>query len=70
MAELQRLYGAVLGRALDRRNSRKKILELGGVEELAERKTGRPHRASVVYRFLPAAGADEIGAPPARGDAA
>jgi 8-oxo-dGTP diphosphatase len=53
MAELQRLYEAVLGRALDRRNFRKKILELGVVEELAERKTGRPHRASIVYRFRP-----------------
>jgi hypothetical protein len=30
MAELQRLYEAVLGRALDRRNFRSKVLELGG----------------------------------------
>lgn len=56
MAELQRLHEAVLGRALDRRNFRKKILELGVVEALPERKTGRPHRASVVYRFRPEGG--------------
>jgi 8-oxo-dGTP diphosphatase len=63
MAELQRLYEAVLGRALDRRNFRAKVLELGVLEELPERKTG-PHRASILYRFRPEATAigDAVGA--------
>ena len=52
---LQRMYEAVLGRPLDRRNFRKKMLELGVLEQLAERRTGRPHRASYLYRFAPSA---------------
>jgi hypothetical protein len=51
MPELQRLYEAVLGRPLDRRNFQKRVLDLGFVERLAERKTGVAHRAPYLYRF-------------------
>lgn len=51
MPELQQLYEAVLGRPLDRRNFQKRILELGSVERLPERKRGGAHRAPYLYRF-------------------
>jgi ADP-ribose pyrophosphatase YjhB (NUDIX family) len=51
MPELQRLYETVLGRPLDRRNFQKRILDLGFVERLPERKTGGAHRAPFLYRF-------------------
>lgn len=51
MPELQQLYEAVLGRALDRRNFQKWVLDLGFVERLPERKTGGAHRAPYLYRF-------------------
>jgi ADP-ribose pyrophosphatase YjhB (NUDIX family) len=53
MPELQRLYEAVLGHALDRRYFQKRIRDLGFVERLPERKTGGAHRAPYLYRFLP-----------------
>lgn len=53
MAELQRLYEIILGRELDKRNFRKKILDLGIVEDTgefraAEHQRGRP---AALYRF-------------------
>ena len=51
LPELQRLYEAIEGRALDRRNFRKRMLEAGVVEQLPERKTGGAHRAPYLYRF-------------------
>ncbi len=51
MPELQKLYESVLGRPLDRRNFQKKILDLGIVERLGERRTGGAHRAPYLYRF-------------------
>ena len=56
MPELQRLYEAVLGTSLDRRNFQRKMLALGIVERLAERKRGVPHRAPQLYRFRAEAG--------------
>lgn len=53
MPELQRLYEAVLGTSLDRRNFQRKMLTLGIVERLSERKRGVPHRAPNLYRFGP-----------------
>ena len=57
MPELQRLYEAVLGTPLDRRNFQRKMLALEIVERLAERKRGVPHRAPNLYRFRPDGGA-------------
>ena len=51
MPELQRLYEAVLGTSLDRRNFQRRMLALGIVERLEERKRGVPHRAPHLYRF-------------------
>jgi 8-oxo-dGTP diphosphatase len=51
MPELQRLHEAVLGVPLDRRNFQKRMLDLGFVERLPERKTGGAHRAPYLYRF-------------------
>lgn len=51
MPELQRLYETILGRAIDRRNFQKKILSLGILTRLKERKTGVAHKAPFLYKF-------------------
>jgi 8-oxo-dGTP diphosphatase len=61
MPDLQGLYEAVLGTKLDRRNFQRKMLALGIVERLPERKRGVPHRAPNLYRFR--GGPDRTGGP-------
>lgn len=51
LSQLQHLYEAVLGRELDKRNFRRKVLSLGVLEELDEFETGVAHRAARLYRF-------------------
>ncbi len=51
MPELQRLYETILGKTLDRRNFQKKVLALGILERLKERKQGGAHKAPFLYRF-------------------
>jgi 8-oxo-dGTP diphosphatase len=51
MPELRQLHETVLGTSLDPRNFQRKILEMGVVERLPERKRGVPHRAPYLYRF-------------------
>lgn len=51
MPELQRLYETVLSKPLDRRNFQKKMLSLGILERLKERKTGGAHKSPFLYRF-------------------
>ena len=51
MPELQQVYEALLGRTLDRRNFQKRVLDLGNVERLAQRRAGGAHRAPYLYRF-------------------
>lgn len=51
LSQLQHLYEAVLGRELDKRNFRRKVLSLGILEELDEVETGVAHRAARLYRF-------------------
>lgn len=51
MPELQRLYETLLDKTLDRRNFQKKMLSLGILERLKERKTGGAHKAPYLYRF-------------------
>jgi 8-oxo-dGTP diphosphatase len=51
MRQLQRLYETILGRALDKRNFRKKILGMNLLQELDEVETGVAHRAARLYRF-------------------
>lgn len=51
MPELQKLHEAILGRTLDRRNFKKKMIESGIVERLPERKRGGAYPAPYLYRF-------------------
>jgi 8-oxo-dGTP diphosphatase len=51
MPELQILYETILGVSIDRRNFQKKMLALGFLERLKERKTGGAHKAPFLYRF-------------------
>ena len=51
MPELQKLYETILDKNLDRRNFQKKILSLGILDRLKERKTGGAHKAPFLYRF-------------------
>lgn len=51
MPELQKLYETILDKDVDRRNFQKKILSLGILDKLKERKTGGAHKAPFLYRF-------------------
>ena len=51
LTELQRLYEVVLGRELDKRNFRKKVLATGLLAPLEEREQGVSHRAARLYQF-------------------
>ncbi len=51
LRQLQHLYEAVLGRRLDKRNFRKKMLGAGLLVELDEWESGVAHRAARLYRF-------------------
>ena len=51
LTELQKVYEAVLGRQLDKRNFRKKILSLGLVEPVGETSMRGAHRPAMLYRF-------------------
>jgi 8-oxo-dGTP diphosphatase len=50
LADLQQLYETVLGRPLDRRNFRKRVLALGLLTPLGATRHG-PHRPAQLYRF-------------------
>ncbi|WMX12502.1 MULTISPECIES: NrtR DNA-binding winged helix domain-containing protein [unclassified Aureispira] len=50
LSELQNLYETILGRALNRRNFRSKILKMGILEQL-ERQKDVPHRPAFLYKF-------------------
>ncbi len=55
LSELQEVYEAILGRPLDKRNFRKKVLSTGILEQTPHtRKTGQ-HRPAALYRFSPRA---------------
>lgn len=51
MPELQRLYEAILGRKLDRRNFQRKILTYGILRPLKEKRQGVAHKAPQLYSF-------------------
>lgn len=51
LTQLQHLYEVILGRALDKRNFRKKALALGVLEATKELEQGVSHRAARLYRF-------------------
>jgi 8-oxo-dGTP diphosphatase len=50
LSELQSLYETILGRALNRRNFRSKILKMDILEQL-ERQKDVPHRPAFLYKF-------------------
>ena len=50
LSELQAVYEAILGRRLDRRNFRKKILSTGLLAALGRQRRGA-HRPATLYRF-------------------
>ena len=50
LGELQEMYEAILGRGLDRRNFRKKILTLGLLHAVGRVRRG-PHRPAALYTF-------------------
>jgi 8-oxo-dGTP diphosphatase len=51
LTELEKGYEAVTGKALDKRNFRKKILKLGVVTPLPHKKSGGRFRPAQLYRF-------------------
>jgi 8-oxo-dGTP diphosphatase len=51
LSHLQRLYETILGRPLDKRNFRKKLLQLAVLEELDEVEQDVAHRAARLYKF-------------------
>jgi 8-oxo-dGTP diphosphatase len=51
LSQLQHLYEAILGRTIDKRNFRKKILSFGFLEETGQVEQNVPHRAAKLYRF-------------------
>lgn len=51
LSELQRMYESILGRELDKRNFRKKILSYGFVVATREKEKQVAHRAAQLFRF-------------------
>ena len=51
LTALQKVYEAVLGQALDKRNFRKKLLALGLVEPVGATTRRGAHRPAMLYRF-------------------
>lgn len=51
LTQLQRMYEVILGRELDKRNFRKKVLEMDVLVETDEVETGVAHRAARLWRF-------------------
>lgn len=51
LPEIHALYETILGRPLDRRNFRKKLLALGLIRQLTEQKKSGPGRSPFLYEF-------------------
>jgi len=51
MPEFQKLYEAILGKSLDRRNFQRKILSYNILNKLDERKEGGAYKAPFLYEF-------------------
>jgi 8-oxo-dGTP diphosphatase len=51
LGELQRVYEAILGRALDPRNFQRRVQAVGLVEPTGQIRTGRAHRPARLFRF-------------------
>jgi 8-oxo-dGTP diphosphatase len=55
LSELQTLMETIIGEPLDRRNFRRKVLELGFLEPVKGRRRIGAHRPAQLYRFVPRA---------------
>lgn len=51
LPHLQKLYETILGKKLDKRNFRKKILKMGLLKKLAETDRSSKRRAAALYKF-------------------
>jgi 8-oxo-dGTP diphosphatase len=51
LGQLQKMYQLILGRELDKRNFRKKILGMDLLLPLSEQQRGVSHRAAKLYQF-------------------
>lgn len=51
LTQLQQIYESILGLSLDKRNFRKKILNMGYLKELDEFQTGVSYRAARLYKL-------------------
>ncbi len=51
LTELEKAYELILGKDIDKRNFRKKILALGLLKELAKERRGQKHRPAKLYSF-------------------
>ena len=51
LTELQQAYESILGRELDKRNFRKKILSYGMIIETGDNTAGKAHRPAKLYKF-------------------
>lgn len=51
LPEIHTLYETILDKALDRRNFQKKLMSLGIIKKLGERKNIGAHRSPYLYRF-------------------
>lgn len=52
LVELQKVYEAILGKTMDRRNFRRKFLSLGLIEPTGAQKDAKGHRPALYYRFI------------------
>jgi len=52
LSQLQAVYESVLGRGLDKRNFRKRILAMGFLAETGKMSSGGAHRPAALYRFM------------------
>ncbi|MEP6845955.1 MAG: NUDIX domain-containing protein, partial [Panacibacter sp.] len=51
LPEIHDLYETILGKELDRRNFAKKLISLGIIKKLNERRSIGPHRSPFLYKF-------------------
>ena len=51
LTELEKAYEVILGKDIDKRNFRKKILALGLLRELPKERRGQKHRPAKLYSF-------------------
>jgi len=52
LSELQKTYEIILGRKLDKRNFRKKILSLNLIVKTRKKTVGEAYRPAILYRFI------------------